>query len=1145
MQVHAKSFSQVTLSLKNAPIEKVFHEIERQTGYGFLYTKEMLADLPQVTIAVKNAPVKEVLNECFKGQSLEYSIDENTIVITRKAPNLYSQIRALFPPPPIDVHGRVLNEKGEPVEGATVTVKGTRNATATDVNGEFKLIGVEGNATLVISGVNIESFEVMVEGKTNIGVLKGKVKVGEGEEVVVVSTGYQQLPKERATGSFDFIDNKTLNQQVGTNILKRIEGVSSGVLFDNNKLINGQIKNDNITIRGLSTINASTAALIVLDGFIYEGDINNINPNDVDNITILKDAAATSIWGARAGNGVIVITTKKGNFNQKLKIALNTNVIINERPDLNYLPQLSSGDYVSVEQMLFNQGYFNSAISSPYQTLTPGVEVFNNRRLGLISAADSASQINLLKAIDSRQQYQKYFLRNAITQQYAVNISGGSAINAFILSMDYDKNLGELKSLYEKINVHLENTIQPLKNLLVSIGAYYTNSNSTSGLPAYNSIMVSGRQVPYLQFADAAGNPLSVATGYRDQYTDTAGGGKLLNWKYYPLEDYKHNIGKNSLNELYTNIGIRYKISQAFNAEVKYQYQRQESNMKQLADINSFSTRNLINQFTQIDYSSGAVNYIIPKGGIKSTYNTYTGSYTVRGQLNFNNSWGKNNVAALVGSEVRQIHGNSDGNIFYGFNNDPIKYSNVDYINYYATFIDGSYQKIPGNLSFSNTTNRFVSFYGNASYTYNDRYIISASARQDGSNIFGANTNDKWKPLWSAGINWKLSKEPFYSISFLSMLGIRATYGYSGNVDLTKTAASVAIYRTDAPATGYPYVTIRSLYNPNLRWEKTGMFNIGLDYKVTGGRLSGTIEYYHKKGTDLYGQTPYDYTTWGAGPNITKNVAAISGNGVDIVLNSVNTQGVFKWNTTFFFNYNNDKTTKYDLPQANEIISKLGSGVLMIPVIGKPLYSISAYKWGGLDENGNPQGYLNGKKSISYDSIVREGLTKGVEGNVLYIGPSSPTVFGSLINSFSYKKLTLSINISYKLGYYFQKSPLSYSALINYGAGNKDFEKRWMKPGDELKTNVPAFIYPNNDSRDNFYQLSEVNVLKGDHVRIQYINLSWLIPFKNTSFQNIELYVNASNLGIIWRANKENIDPEYPVTLKPEKSFALGLRANF
>ncbi len=1040
--------------------------------------------------------------------------------------------------------GKIINEAGEPVSSATITLKGTKRIVISGNQGMFEFTRVRPGDTLKVSSIGYETIEHVITGNTfiRITLLQESKKL---REVEIVNTGYQKIPKERATGSFDFIGNETLNQQVGTNILKRIEGVSSGVLFDNNKLINSQHKNDNITVRGLSTINASTAVLIVLDGFIYEGDINNINPNDIESITVLKDAAASSIWGARAGNGVIVINTKKGKLNQKLKVGFNTNVMVNPKPDLNYLPQVSSTDEINMEEFLFNNGFFNSAITSPYQALTPAVEVFNKRKMGLISAEDSAKDINSLKAIDSREQYRKYFLRNAVTQQYSLNLSGGGAVNAFTFSIGYNRNLGELRTVSDQINLHLNNSIRPLKNLLINIGAYYTNNNRTSGLPAYNTITVGGRQVPYLQFADAAGNPLPVVTAYRNKYTDTAGEGKLLSWEYVPLQDYKYNIGKTHLNELYANLGIQYKLSEALNVEVKYQYQKQQTNTSQLADINSYSTRSLINQFTQIDNTTGTVNYIIPKGGIKNLYNSFTGSYTGRAQLNFSNTWGNRGLSAIAGMELRQVQQTSDQNVIYGFQEDPLQYSNVDLVNYYPTFVDGSYQKIPGNLSFGNTIHRFVSFYGNASYSYKNKYVISASGRQDGSNIFGANTNDKWKPLWSVGALWKLSKESFYKSSLFSTINVRVTYGYSGNVDLSKTAAAVATYFTDAPATGFPYAMIRTINNPNLRWEKTSMLNAAIDFVAGQGHISGTLEYYHKKGTDLYGSTPYDYTTWGGSRTIVKNVAAISGNGVDVTLNTRTLVGKFKWNTVLLFNYNSDKTTKYETTEANKIVSKLGGGGLIIPVIGKPLYSISAYKWGGLDANGNPQGYVDGKKSTDYNAIFTEGFKKGSEGNVVYVGPSSPPIFGSLINTFGYKGISLSVNLIYKLGYYFQKAALSYSGLINYGAGTRDYDKRWMRPGDELKTNVPSFVYPVDGSRDGFYALSEATVLKADNIRIQYINLSWLLPFKNSNFQNIELYINASNLGIIWRANKENLDPDYPTSLLPEKSYAFGIRANF
>lgn len=350
LQVYATGSAQVTLSLKDAPLEKVLHEIERQTGYGFLYTKKMMREAPDVTIDVKNVSVSQALQECFRGQPLEYSIDKNTIVITRKVLTSEWQLPGFVLPPPIDVHGRVVNEKGEPVAGASVKVKGSDKGISTDANGEFVLTGIDENATLVISGVNIETFEVKVNGKTDLGVLKGKLKISENEEIEIVSTGYQQLPKERATGSFVFIDNKLLNRRVSTNILDRLEGVTSGLIFNPGNLSNGaRLPNEKlgITIRGVTTIDEKVSAdpLIVLDNFPYEGDINNINPNEVESITVLKDAAAASIWGARAGNGVIVITTKKGKRGQPLKVNFTSNFTLGERPDLfysqNYLPSIN------------------------------------------------------------------------------------------------------------------------------------------------------------------------------------------------------------------------------------------------------------------------------------------------------------------------------------------------------------------------------------------------------------------------------------------------------------------------------------------------------------------------------------------------------------------------------------------------------------------------------------------------------------------------------------------------------------------------------------------------------------------------------------------------------------------------------------
>lgn len=1057
--------------------------------------------------------------------------------------NLTAQTRVL--------KGKLINEQGEPVSSASVTLKGSTIAVTTDAAGSFTLQTTGTNNILVISCIGYEQTEYPVQsiGEPLIITLKSASK--ELAEVELVSSGYQDIPKERATGSFVKIDNATLNQQVGTNILQRLDGVTSGLLFNIGKQNSNPQNRTNISIRGLSTINGPLDPLIVLDGFIYEGNIQNINPNDVDNITVLKDAAATSIWGARAGNGVIIINTKKGAFNQRLQIGASANVIFSQEPDLFSLPQMSSASYIDVEQMLFNEGYFNSQINgSPLLALTPAVEIFLKAKKGLLSPADSALQIDALKQVDSRNEYLRHFYTGAATQQYAVNVKGGSKNNTYFFSAAFDKSMNEMYSNFRKLNIKIANSFKPTKNILLNMSVYYTNSRSEAGRGlAYNSLTVNGRQVPYLQFADADGNPVSFAPTLNNNYTDTAGGGMLFNWKYFPLEDYKYNKTTGSTGELYAMGSLQYNLFKFLNLDISYQYQQQQIETEQINELESFKTRSFINLFTQIDRTTGMVNYGVPAGAIKSMEIGSIKSNTGRAQLNYTHERNDHSIYAILGTEIRQSASTGNAYTIYGYNYDPLSYSNVDFVNPYPISISGAYDYIPGSPVFSPVqTNRFVSLYGNGSYTYKNRYTISASARKDGSNIFGLNTNDKWKPLWSIGGAWKISRESFFRAPAFSSLGIRVTYGYSGNVDLSKSAMAVARYNSGSTVTNLPSAQIVTINNPDLRWEQVGVFNMGVDFSLMNNLLSGSIEYYMKKGMDLYGLTPYDYTTWGATRSITRNVADMSGRGIDLVLNSKNIDRGLKWTSTLLFNYNSAKTTRYETASATRISALLGGGSGIFPVIGKPLYAIAAYKWGGLDNAGNPQGYVNGHLSTDYTAIVDEGLTKGVEGNIAYVGPANPTVFGSVINSLSWKGFTLSANISYRFGYYFRKSSISYTGLVATNAGHKDFESRWQHTGDEAYTHIPSFIYPTDENRDNFYSLSSINILKGDHVRLQYLNLAYTfnkMDYPKTAFKEIQLYINAANLGILWRANKENIDPDYPTALSPVKSIAFGVRANF
>jgi TonB-linked SusC/RagA family outer membrane protein len=1024
---------------------------------------------------------------------------------------------------------------GQPLAEATVAIKNSRNLARTDSRGLFRLDNVDSNTLLVISHTGYESLEVRADKPVLAIFLQPSAR--EMEEVVI-NTGYQRLPRERATGSFSHLGQEQINLQAGTNILPRLEGLANSVLFDKNP------QRPAFTVRGLSTINGPKAPLIVLNDFPYEGDINNINPNDIESITILKDAAAASIWGTRAGNGVIVITTKNGRFNQPLQVQFHSGILLRDKPDLFYLREISSSDYIDVEQMLFSKGFYaaqESNVSRP--AFTPVVELLIAKRDGRISAAEADQKINALRQYDVRNEFDRYMYRQGLNRQYALSMSGGASNLRYMLSAGYDKNTSELDADYDRLTLRMANTFQPFKKLQVNTSVVYTSSSTVSGRSGWGSIITNRTLYPYARFADDEGRSLPLYS-YRQTYIDTAGAGKLLDWKMYPLENYKYMQGKGRQEEIVGSAGLLYEIIKGLSLDVKYQYQKQQSMNTTLQDLQSYATRDLINRFSQLNRGTGAVRYVVPLGGIYNMSGGGVDASNARGQLSYNLLSGQHRVAAIAGTEVRQVRNWSNSNRVYGYDKEVVTGRNADHVNAYPTFITGANQLIPGGASFTETVNRFVSGYANAAYTYMGKYTLSGSARKDASNLFGVRSNQKGVPLWSAGASWDISEEGFYRVDFLPYLKLRATYGFSGNVDNSMSAITTLLLLPTAAYTNYNITAVSQFANPDLKWERVKTVNIGADFRLAGNALEGSIEYYHKEGLDLIGLAPLDYTAGLGTTYLTKNVANMKGQGVDLELNARILNQGFKWQAGFNFSYNTSKVTKYFIT-TNRASSFLSDGSFITPLEGRPVYSVMTYRWGGLDPaNGNPLGYLNGQLSSNYSELTGP---KTLIGQLVFSGPAMPPYFGNLVNTFSWKGLSLTANISYKLGHYFRRKSIDYATLYSSGIGHSDFALRWMKPGDEQFTQVPSQIYPGVAARDGFYNGSEALATNASHVRLQFINLSydWNAKNRKLPFRSLQFYANASNLGLVWKANRFGLDPDYPSSLPSAPSFAFGIRGDF
>lgn len=1113
----ASGFSQtVSIHVTSEPLAKVFSRIEKQTGYVFFYDGKLLREAKPVTINV-DKELEPALKDLFADQPLAYSMKEKTINVFKKTtsisptnhtPALLSEL-----PPAIDVHGKVTDESGKPAAGVAVRIKGTNKGTTTNDNGEFALTAVDTKATLVFSSVNMETFEIQVSGQSDL-LVKLKSKTTALGEIIIgsVNTGYQSIPKERAVGSYSVVDSARFHREVSTNILSRLDGITSSVLFQGRS--SGGGNSNLISIRGLSTIPTNGAApLVIIDNFPYNGDISsiNINPNDVENITVLKDASAASIWGAKAGNGVIVITTKKGKYNQPAGVSIGSNFSVTAKPDQYKLPQISVSDFIDVEQFLFSKGMYNSDLTNINGTgvTSPVVEILNKQRSGIISQSDATSQIDALRLSDLRRDADKYIFRPSTSQQNYLRLSGGSDKTSYLFSFGYDRNLSGVQGpgKYERFTINSQNSIRASNALEILLGVNLTqNTNSADGQFPVSPGGGKGALYPYAQLADGNGKALTVPYKYRLNYVDTTGSGQLLDWHYRPIDELNFANNKTRTQYALVNLGLNYRVASWLTASVKYQYSYQLSSNRNLQSLQQFATRDVINLYSQ---RGTTLKRIVPLGAILDLSDANLSSQNARAQLNISKTWNnKHTVTALIAGEISSGSSGGTSSRIYGYNDEnQSQNSRLDYTTSYPLWT-GSSGTITNNTSNSEGRNqtRFVSFLANASYTYLNKYTVYASARKDGSNIFGVNSNNRWKPLWSMGGGWDISKESFYRLSDMD-LKARISYGYTGNVVNTVPAVATIAYASGTnPYVGSAWAQIGQPPNPDLRWESVGITNVGIDFGFRKSGIRASVDGYIKNSFDVISPYATDPTLGITNSTYAvKNAGNLRTKGFDFNISMQQHLGAVNWVPEIQFSYAKTIVTKYLLNiqtgKPDGASSGANNGYTFTPIEGQMAFGAYAYKWAGLDPlTGDPLGYYKGQVSKQYLSIINDSIK-----NFTLIGSNVPLYFGNFMNTISWKQFSLSFNITYKFDYYFRKPGINYSGLFAWttDAGSAEYGNRWQKPGDEKLTNVPSLSYPANSQRDLFYTNSEVNFEKADNIRLRDVRLQY--TFNNMHIQRLPI----------------------------------------
>lgn len=1041
----------------------------------------------------------------------------------------------------IGLKGQIVDELGKALDGVSIRVQSTGKVVRSDNEGYFSITFLKSDS-IEFSAIGFKTQVGAVNGQSNstliITMLRDSNMI---EEVQVMSTGYYQLPKERLTGSFEHVSEKELQLSSSSNILERLEGLVNGLQFDRSTQIREDVDGFSFRVRGLSTIEADKIPLIVWDGFPYEGDIENINPDNIESVTVLKDAAASSIWGARAGNGVIVITSKKG-VQKKIALTYRGSVTAHSKPDLFYNPNwIESKSVMALQKQLFEKKHY---AEQDQLQLPEYVELLIKKREGTITETEFAKQESWLMKQDFRRDASEYLYQHQLDKQHNLSFSGGGDKYSFFLSGFYKGDRSAIvgdKSSKHGLNSNSQFSL--FKGNELSVNFNYTADKGAQNSLNFNELgnLSSGADAySYLRSAD--GNPAKLSKqGIRSAFTDQAQSQGYRDWTYRPLADRDLLDNTSRAYALLLQIGLKQQILPYWGVEFRYQYGTSQNEAQQIYDAESYYVRDLTNRFMGLAPGKS----VIPDGAIFDMSPTAKSSQErLRLQTDFNKtfSWdGRLNL--LLGMEAAKTERwQNPGSIVYGYNKDLwTGHVNLDFANWYTVWGDRAMLLPAPVVSRIASSGRDLSYYGNMAYSHRGRYILSGSLRWDGSNLFGVKTNQKGVPLWSIGAAWILSEESFLANINDVYLKLRATYGLSGNMDRSQSSYPTISYVINT-LTNRSSASLSHPGNPNLRWEQVAMANLGLDWRY--GFLGGTVEPYWKKSSDLLGKTLMDPTTGTSiFPNFKVNYADMVTKGIDIKINAEILNTEVNWNASVLYSYVSNRVGNFVNNTVLTANAYLATG--RVSTEGKSLDALYALPWNGLSPvDGLPVVYINGEESRDY----RNYFQKYVPAQLLDVGVTVAPNFLHLQNQFRFKGFSLGAIVASRWGHVFRRSSMyPGSELVYPGPGyHRDYSDRWQKAGDEQFTIVPAAVDKVDLNLINTTKYSAALIEKADVIKLQQINIGYDLPNRwaaKAALVHCSLFANLNNVGVLWRANKHGLDPDFPRVDYPAPFyFSIGLR---
>ncbi|QEC78917.1 TonB-dependent receptor [Mucilaginibacter ginsenosidivorax] len=1029
-----------TINVSEKSIKEVFSLIEKQTGLRFIHNATEAELSKKISLSENNQPVDEVLKKIAKQSGLSFKRVDQTI---------YVQTTARL----LRVSGKVIDaQTGETMPGVSVRIKSSTDGTVTDNSGSYHIEAAENNI-LVFSFIGYQSQELAVSG----GTLNVSLKPDQAALKEVVVVGYGKQSRKLLTSSIVSVQNKDFNKGALSNPAQLLQGKVAGLNITRSGDPN---ESPSISLRGPSTLRTGQAQepFYVIDG-VAGADYRIVAPDDIETIDVLKDASATAIYGTRAANGVILITTKKGKSGQTA---------------------ISYNAYAGVEKIANSIKMMNASQLSDYLS-----------KNGL--ALDPSDQKG------ANTDWQKEVSRTAYSQNHNVALTGGFNQTTYSASVNYFDDKGILKgSALNRFTTKMA-VEQKAFNDRLKLGLSVNNATSNSDIiPNQNIVLYN--MLRYLPTVPVMQNGVYTENLQRIQYYNPAA---LLADAYQKTKSKLSLI--NATAELKLPLGFTYNISLSTQNE----------------QVNGGSYYN--SQYT-LDQGVHGEAYRSSFENTRKVGETF---------LTYAKTTGKHDINVLAGYSLQQDV-NGDG---FQANNRNFPTDDIGYLNIGLGSPAGDFRTDWGPNLYQKL--RLISYYSRAKYSYDNKYLVQLSLRRDGSSAFGA--NNKWGTFPSASLGWRIIEESFMKNQHLfNDLKLRASYGITGN-SLGFDPLISQIKYGSAGAFYYNGVFTNSIgpsqnANPDLKWEKTTMYNLGLDFSLFNGRLSGTIEAYDKKTNDLIYFYPVSTTQYFVG-TLTANVGSISNKGYEVTINATPVaSSSFKWNTSVNIAHNKNKLVslsnssfKLDsIPQAEPGGQGESGYKVQILKTGYPVGQFLLYKYAGKNANGVSQFYS------------RSGgvTTTPTSKDYFYAGNAQPKLVFGFNNSFTYGNFDLNVFVRGSVG----------GKILNATLADLN------RTSDVRSYNLPASSANESPKDVNAYLYSDRYIESGSYLRLDNATLGYTFPKFTPGIRNLHVYLSGNNLAVI--TGYKGIDPEissggltpgidnknyYPRT----RAFLFGLSASF